>query len=200
MPAANTAQKKRLRQQVRQRIVAMQNQQEASQQIIVNLQQLDVYRSAAAVHVYVNLPGEVQTQTLLTQLLASGRRVYVPYCVAGNRLQLFHLKNQSELTPGAYGILEPTAELQADAARRGDAAELDLIIVPGVAFDRSGGRLGRGKGYYDRLLATRRSDATVAALAFDCQLVPQVPVSTHDQPMSLIVTETTVVAPHAAGS
>jgi 5-formyltetrahydrofolate cyclo-ligase len=77
--------------------------------------------------------------------------------------------------------------------RRADVAALDLIVVPGVAFDRSGGRIGHGKGYYDRLLRNVSADTTVGALAFECQLVtPDVPMMEHDVFMDLVVTEAEV--------
>lgn len=68
--------------------------------------------------------------------------------------------------------------------------ELDLVMVPGTAFDPRGGRMGQGKGYYDRLLARVRPDAPLVALAFECQMFPEIPVAPHDVFMDVVLTET----------
>ena len=70
--------------------------------------------------------------------------------------------------------------------------ELDVIMVPGVAFDRRGGRTGHGKGYYDKLLEHARRDTPLVALAFECQLFPEIPVQPHDVFMDMVITESAV--------
>jgi 5-formyltetrahydrofolate cyclo-ligase len=70
--------------------------------------------------------------------------------------------------------------------------ELDLVMVPGTAFDPRGGRMGQGKGYYDRLLANARPDAPLVALAFECQVFPEIPVAPHDVFMDQVITEVKV--------
>ncbi len=87
------------------------------------------------------------------------------------------------------GILEPKAEWRRCVERRVDVAELDLIVVPGIAFDHNGGRLGHGKGYYDQLLQFARPDTMLVALAFECQIFPQIPMQPHDIPMHKLITE-----------
>ena len=91
-----------------------------------------------------------------------------------------------------YRILEPKSELRTVAAKRVDVSEIDLIIVPGVAFDRSGGRTGHGKGYYDKLLEHARPDAPLVALAFECQFFDEIPTEEHDIFMDRIITEAAV--------
>jgi 5-formyltetrahydrofolate cyclo-ligase len=117
----------------------------------------------------------------------------VPYCVNGE-LELFHLQNRDELAVGMYKILEPKAELRALANKRVEPGDLDLVIVPGVAFDREGGRTGHGFGYYDKLLNRARPDAPLIALAFECQLFPRIPMQDHDVFMDKVVTEVAVYA------
>ena len=90
------------------------------------------------------------------------------------------------------GVLEPKQELRGRADRRIDPTELDLIVAPGLAFDRRGGRLGYGKGYYDRFLHQIRGDATKLAVCFECQLFPEIPVLPHDVRMDLVVTENAI--------
>ena len=97
-----------------------------------------------------------------------------------------------ELELGMYRILEPKAELRSVAAKRVAVEELDLIMVPGVGFDRRGGRTGHGKGYYDKLLEHARHDTPLIALAFECQLFPEIPMQSHDMFMDKVVTEAAV--------
>ena len=88
-----------------------------------------------------------------------------------------------------YKILEPKEELRSVAAKKVDVKEIDLIIVPGVAFDRRGGRTGHGKGYYDKLLEHARPDTPLVALAFECQMFDEIPMQDHDVFMDKVVTE-----------
>ena len=100
----------------------------------------------------------------------------------------------NELAVGMYKILEPKAELCPPAEKQCRPEDPDLVMVPGVAFDRSGGRMGHGKGYYDKLLQHARPDTPLVALAFDCQLFPEIPVARHDVFMDKIITESAVYA------
>ena len=104
-------------------------------------------------------------------------------------MRLFRLESFTELVPGAYGILEPSVELRELAEKQVSPAAIDMAIVPGVAFDRSGTRLGHGAGYYDKLLAQLRADSPRIALAFECQLFDELPRDAHDVPMNAVVTE-----------
>ncbi|MCA9210622.1 MAG: 5-formyltetrahydrofolate cyclo-ligase, partial [Planctomycetales bacterium] len=107
-------------------------------------------------------------------------------------LELFHLEDMNELEKGMYGILEPSAAQRERPEKRIAVEELDLIMVPGVAFDRQGGRTGHGKGYYDKLLEHARSDTPLIALAFECQLFDEIPMQEHDIFMDKVVTEDAV--------
>lgn len=149
------------------------------------------YLDAAAVLIYMHTGDEVRTADLLAHLLQEGKRAVVPYC-AGDTLKLYHLTDLSELSPGVLGILEPKAALRSVAARHVMPEELDLLAVPGVAFDRTGGRVGHGRGYFDRLLRHLRADALSVGIAFECQLFDRVPMESHDVPLGGIVTEDAV--------
>jgi 5-formyltetrahydrofolate cyclo-ligase len=94
-----------------------------------------------------------------------------------------------ELEEGTYSILEPRAGLRDERDREVDIGEVDLAVVPGVAFDREGGRMGHGKGYYDRLLGRARPDTPLVGLAFECQLFAEIPMDENDVPMDKIITE-----------
>lgn len=159
-----------------------------SRQIFEQIQALAEYVKARTLMTYLDFQTEVRTQWFVPTAWAQRKRVVVPYC-DGDQLGLFRLDRTDELAPGTMGILEPRAELRTLADRRIEPAECDLIIVPGVAFDRRGGRLGYGKGYYDRLLRQVRSDAMKLAVCFECQLFAAIPALPHDIRMDLVVTE-----------
>src|SRR6188768_434018 len=114
---------------------------------------LRVYTAAKTVMWYVDAGSEVRTRHTLPEALTHGKRVVVPWCVVEtNQLELFLLDDMSELVDGAYKILEPKDELRRLPNKVVRPEELDLVMVPGTAFDPRGGRMGQGKGYYDRLL------------------------------------------------
>ena len=139
---------------------------------------------------YVDAGSEVRTRHDLPDALATGKRIVVPYCIVEtNELELFHLESMDELVEGAYRILEPREELRTQPGKRVEVSELDLVMVPGTAFDADGGRMGQGKGYYDRLLTNARPDTPLVALAFECQIVNEIPMASHDVYMDQVITE-----------
>lgn len=167
------------------------NKDEVSQQIVDRFLDLPEYRSARTVMFYVDVRDEVRTRQALPTALASGKRIVVPYCLDGE-LELFHLESMDELELGMYRILEPKVELRTVQEKHFQPEDLDLVMVPGVAFDRNGGRTGHGKGYYDKLLQHARHDAPLIALGFECQLFDEIPTGEHDIYMDKVVTENNV--------
>ena len=145
------------------------------------------FTSAAVVGLYSPILNELFTEEISREALLQGKRVAYPR-VAGQCLEFVEVKDHAALVPGAFGILEP-----ADC-RVVPVATLDLIVVPGVAFDLQGGRLGYGKGFYDRVLH-RRGAGRLAGLCFEFQLVDQLPTETHDILMDLVITERRIVRP-----
>ena len=185
--------KQTLREQARKNRVAQKNKDEVSRAICNSFMQLPSYQAAKTVMWYVDAGSEVRTRHSLPIALTHGKRVVVPYCIVEtNELELFLLEEMSELVEGAYKILEPKEELRALPSKRIQPEELDLGMVPGTAFDATGGRMGQGKGYYDRLLTRARPDAPLVALAFECQMFPEIPVAPHDVFMDLVLTESRV--------
>ena len=162
-----------------------------STNIVDRFMELPEYQSAKTVMFYVDVRDEVRTRQALPSALASGKRIVVPYCLDGE-LELFWLENMEELELGMYRILEPRNELRTVASKHLQPTDLDLVMVPGVAFDRNGGRTGHGKGYYDKLLQHARLDAPLIALAFECQMFEKIPAESHDIYMDRIVTENDV--------
>jgi len=149
---------------------------------------LPEYAAAETVMLYVDARSEVRTRPFLTAVIAAGKRVVVPYCVEGE-LELFCLESMEELAPGHFGIQEPRPPLRQLPGKRVEPGALDLVMVPGLAFDRRGGRAGYGKGYYDRLLVRTRPETRRVAVAFECQLFPEVPMLEYDVFMDKVVTE-----------
>uniref|UniRef100_A0A7C4QTC7 5-formyltetrahydrofolate cyclo-ligase n=1 Tax=Schlesneria paludicola TaxID=360056 RepID=A0A7C4QTC7_9PLAN len=183
--------KQAIREQAHALRQAQPQKDELSRQIVARFMALPEYQAARTVLFYLDVRSEVRTRHSLPEALASGKRIVVPYCVDGE-LELFHLESTDELAVGMYKILEPRPELRTLAAKRVDVAALDLIMVPGVAFDRRGGRTGHGKGYYDKLLEHARRDTPLVGLAFECQLFDAIPMQPHDVFMDKVITETAV--------
>lgn len=167
------------------------NKDEVSQQITARVIALPEYQAANCVMWYVDVRAEARTRHALPQALESGKNVVIPYCVDGE-LELFHLQSMDELETGMYKILEPREDLRSVDAKRIDVSELDLILVPGVAFDARGGRTGHGKGYYDKLLENAKAETPLIALAFECQMFDEIPMQDHDIFMDKVVTEAKV--------
>jgi 5-formyltetrahydrofolate cyclo-ligase len=193
MPSPDELQrrKEQLRQQARQSRRQQTDRDALSEAIHQRILALPQYATARAVMCYVDFRSEVHTHSLLERMHRDGKRVAVPYCV-DSILALFALESLADLVPGTMGILEPRAELRQAAQRNVAAGELDLVLVPGLAFDRQCGRIGYGKGYYDRLLHLVRADTTLVGLAFDCQVVAEVPLLPYDVRMDRIATPTAV--------
>lgn len=170
---------------------AQPDKEAVSARISDRVMEMPQYRDAHCVMWYVDVRDEVRTRHALPEALTQGKKVIVPYCVDGE-LELFWLESMDELELGMYRILEPRAELRSVQEKRVLPQELDFVMVPGVAFDREGGRTGHGKGYYDKLLQHARPDAPLVALAFECQLFPEIPMQPHDIFMDAVVTEEAV--------
>jgi 5-formyltetrahydrofolate cyclo-ligase len=185
------ARKKAIREQAHANRNAQPDKEQLSALICSRLIELPAYRDANTVMWYVDVRSEVRTRYVLPETLTQGKTIVVPYCVAGE-LELFRLDSMDELATGAYRILEPKAELRGLTEKKVAVAELDLVVVPGVAFDRRGARMGHGFGYYDRLLKNARPDAPLVALAFECQLFDEIPTESHDVFMDLVITQKAV--------
>lgn len=142
-----------------------------------NLQALEVFRSARTVGAYMPLPDEVNIAPLFP---CPEKTFFIPAFDSGSGLYRM-ARLSADLKKGRFGIMEPATPVFAAAD------ELDLIIVPGVAFDRLGRRIGRGGGFYDRLLPQYR--AIRAGICFDFQRLEAVPTEEHDAPMHFLVTE-----------
>lgn len=165
---------------------AVRDRAAAATAACAHLSALAPYRSAEVVLWYVSMPSELATSPAIEAALAEGKRVAVPWC-DGDDLGLWRLESVSELEPGTWGIPEPPPSRRGETERLVAPEAIELMVVPGLAFDRRGRRLGHGKGYYDRLLA--RSSAVRAGLCYEAQLFPNVPAGPRDAVMDWLVTE-----------
>jgi 5-formyltetrahydrofolate cyclo-ligase len=170
---------------------AQESRETVSREICRRLAALREYQAAGTVMFYVNMPQEVDTRHFLPIARQQGKRIVIPHC-RGGRIELFRWEDMEELEPSPFGVLEPKPELCQRADRAIAPRDIDLVVVPGVAFDPHGGRLGHGKGYYDGLLTQMRPGTPFVALAFQCQMVSAIPVEPHDVFMHKVITERTV--------
>jgi 5-formyltetrahydrofolate cyclo-ligase len=185
-------QKQQIRAQAHAARNAQADKEALSEQICDRFIALPEYQAARTVLFYVDVRSEVRTRQSLPAALGHGKKIVVPWCNARGELELFHLQAMEELALGMYKILEPRPDLRDRPEKHVGPRELDLVMVPGVAFDRTGARMGHGKGYYDKLLQHCRPDAPLVALAFECQLFPAIPTAPHDIFMDKIITEAAV--------
>jgi 5-formyltetrahydrofolate cyclo-ligase len=183
--------KHKLRAAAHLRRLHLQDGSQKNRQIVDSLTALPEYSGGKTVLCYVSFRTEVATLDLLARMINEGKRVVVPYCEA-DRLELFHFIDFADLAPRTLGILEPKPELRALEDRHVPVRDIDLFVLPGLAFDRDGGRLGYGKGYFDRLLKLARPDALLAAIAFECQLFDAIPMTPQDIRVDAVVTESNV--------
>jgi 5-formyltetrahydrofolate cyclo-ligase len=182
-------QKKAIREQAHANRKDQEHKDELSREICARCMALPEYQRARTAMFYVDVRTEVRTRQDLATALAHGKTIVVPWCNDQGELELFRLESMEDLALGMYKILEPKPELRHLPERQVDVKSLDIVMVPGVAFTREGARMGHGKGYYDKLLEHARPDAPLVALAFECQLFPEIPTQSHDVFMDKIITE-----------
>lgn len=188
---AAQAEKRTIRLRAKRNCEVLDDKDELSRRIHQRLTARSEYGDAKTILTYVATASEVATEPLVTMSWDLGKRVVVPLC-HGNELELFEITGWDDLAPRTLGILEPRMEIRQRADRRVTIDQVDLVVVPGVAFDKRGGRIGHGRGYYDRLLARAGTGTVLAALAFQCQLFAKVPMLSRDVFMDLVITETAV--------
>lgn len=155
-----------------------------SGKILENLERTEVFRNASCVAIYHAIPGEVQTASFIEKWYLK-KKILLPV-IEGDDLLLLPYTGSESLKASVFGILEPTLNGPAISEK-----DIDLIVVPGIAFDRERNRMGRGKGYYDRLLSTLQ--APKVGICFGFQLLPSIPVEPFDKKMDLVITEKEII-------
>jgi 5-formyltetrahydrofolate cyclo-ligase len=173
------------------RALAAVERREKSSRIWENIITLSQFRTSQTIMTYLHYREEVETSGIAQEILRQGKRLLVPLCKQEEtELIACEIRDLSrDVCPGLLGIPEPRPE----ALRPVPPQEIDLVLVPGVAFDYQGHRIGYGKGYYDRFLPKLKPDAGVIGLAFACQVVEKIEPAEHDYPVSWLVTEKGVI-------
>lgn len=160
-----------------------------SNKLIARLQEVSNVTEAHSVLAYISFGTEVNTHGLIKLLLSQGtKEVFVPVVAKEEkRLMISVLHDWSDLSTGSYGILEPREDLR----HLRSAADVDLCLVPGVAFDQTGNRIGYGGGYYDRLLGS--IEGRTVGLAYSFQVLDEIPFEVHDERVDVVVTEKRII-------
>jgi 5-formyltetrahydrofolate cyclo-ligase len=163
------------------RLMTSEDKARASKIIANSLLSRAEILEAKTVCIYISTPDEVDTKSIITELFRLDKAVVAPK-VTGSILTLHMLTAPDDVAPGAFGIEEPSS-----SSTFVSASSVDVFVVPGVVFDRKKFRIGWGKGYYDKLLA----DVTVPriGLAYDTQLIAEIPTSSYDVSMTALITE-----------
>ena len=192
MPSTITAEKARLRRQALDWLATLSSQariagDEALFRRFLALPQIESVRTVLLYH---GMDTEPDTVRLLPPLWDIGKQVCLPRCLPGNQMEARLVQRDSTLVRHPYGMLEPGPDCPLIPPD-----QIDLVLVPGLAFDRSGGRLGRGGGYYDRWLAG--FSGITAALCRDGLLMEAIPRLPHDLGVDLVITETSLYGPSA---
>lgn len=166
----------------------------ASRAIQARVIALPEFAAANTILTYIGVRTEVATDTIVAEAVRGQKRVAAPY-VTPEGLRAAFIEGRGDLVPARFGLVEPADRITQDPLRNCPPGEVDLFVIPGLAFDRSGGRVGFGRAYYDRLLANANPKARFVAVCFHSQLVATVPMIEHDIPMHLIVTERETIRP-----
>ncbi len=178
---------------IRKRILAKRNEldvdftQQAGKSAREKISEIIEFQRAETVMIYMDFRGEVPTDQLINEITSLGKRLVLPLTDEDFSIIPYEILHQADwkekyLTRSTFGILEPNPNTCAII----DPSLIDFIIIPGLAFDRSGNRLGYGKGCYDRFLPLLRPDAFKLGLAYELQVVPNIPVDSTDYKLDAI--------------
>ena len=184
---------KKRKEELRKELFRRLREQEPSQRkerseiIQKKLLSCEEFQDSKTVMIYVSLPTEVSTERCIREALRQGKRLAVPYIEPqGTEIIAFELNSMEYLEKGPFGIYQPRKDLGKSVPLK----EIDVIVVPAVAFDKKNMRLGRGKGYYDRFLSNEQlAGASTVGLAYNFQIVDSVPSDSYDIPVSRVITD-----------
>jgi 5-formyltetrahydrofolate cyclo-ligase len=197
-PSEAMRQKRAVRKRIKMMITEVPPDERArrSRLACTHLMSIPEVQAAHTVLVYVPLPDELDVWPALHGLKDAGKRVILPKCRSDRHevlcVEVGDFKH--DLIRGTYNILEPKSD------RDLGLKDLDVVVSPGRAFDRVGNRVGRGAGYYDRFFSREGFHAFICGIAFDCQVLSEVPVEPHDVPVDGVVTESGLIRIEAGRS
>jgi len=176
--------------ELRKKILGIRNKMlkedlENNSRIIMNkIISLRTYKQSKVVFVYMDFNNEVMTSDLIKHMMAEKKRVVIPYTDIVNTLVIpSEITEEADLKLSPFGYYEPKKIMPVDVE------EIDLVLVPGVVFDKNLNRIGFGKGYYDRILKNLKPGAKKIGLAHDFQVLDEIPAEDHDIKMDMIITE-----------
>ena len=176
----NTSDKRTLRKAVRAEIAKLSAEEKSSlsSQIISKIADLEPLHNASVIALFASLPDEPQTAALTEQLLCENRRVVIPR-IEGEEMNFYDISEGVET--GSFGIMEPTSTTPVEPS------EIDVMILPGVAFTTEGARCGRGKGFYDKYLSRNGFRAYTIGVCYPCQIVEIIPTEEHDKVLDCVI-------------
>ncbi len=172
----------------KRKLFSDEEHKEKSARIAENLFGTEEYKKARTVLLYAATKTEVQTLDCIQGILDNGKRVILPYCYPkSTEMGIAEITSIAEdLIPGEFNVMEPRDELKDNFLK----SDIDLVVCPGVAFDKQCGRLGRGKGCYDYFLKELKEKAPLVGFSYQCQIIDDdLPFDYHDIPMDIVITE-----------
>lgn len=159
----------------------LQDKENKSKIIVNQILESKDYQQASIIALYYALPDEVQTLSLIKQALVDHKHVYLPKVISSNKMLFYKIQSLDDLVKGSFDIYEP------QESNSSDSVEFDLMIVPGICFDKQGNRIGFGKGYYDRYL--KNHSFKTIGLCFKEQIVNHIEVDENDIQLDEIITD-----------
>lgn len=188
MQNKNSKEKLRKKWMKKRKNVAKENGIKKSKKITKNILSLKEISQSQNIMIYVSYRSEVDTEKLIISLLNKNKNLFAPYCVKNEkRMEIVKIKNlDKDLEKGAYGIKEPAKYLRTKNTEPGN---LDVVIVPAVAFSKNGYRVGYGGGYYDRFLARLNNDTISIGVNYEEMVFNSVPKEEHDLAVDILVTD-----------
>lgn len=165
--------------------ISLAQKSHMDREILKRLLESKYYNNSNVIFTFVSFKKEVDTHNLIGQALKDGKKICVPRVInKKSGMVACYIDGLHSLTPGCMGILEP-----GENAVLANKDDMDLIIVPGLAFDRKGGRIGYGGGYYDKFLEELPGDIPKVAIAYDFQIIHYIRMCQHDIKVDLIITD-----------
>lgn len=162
--------------------------EEMNREIFNRLINLDLYKEAKNIFIYLSFGSEIDTNPIIDRALEDGKEAYIPKIYKSNKeMKAIRLNSFKDLEKNSMGILEPK-----DDSNFIDKENIDLIIVPGAVFDLKGNRIGYGGGYYDRFLSNIKDKRNKVVLAYDLQIVENIEAEEHDIKVDYIITNSRI--------
>jgi len=185
-----SSEKKIIREKIKNLLngLALEDHKSKSKIISDNLLKSDEYKAASAILIYYPFRKEIDTRHIIKDALKKNKKVSLPK-ISGSEIKFFFISDlKKDLKPGCFDIVEPDTFHCLEA----DLNSVDLIIVPGLCFDLNFNRIGYGKGFYDKILKKLSKKVNKIALAFDLQILKNIPAYSHDQKIDIIITESNI--------